>query len=255
MRGGWFRFYNDALNDPKVQCLSGDLFKAWVNLLCLASKQSGILPTISEIAYCLRLSPEAAQATVTSLGQRELLDCGEDGRWHPHNWKNRQSKSDNSTPRVQKHRLKRSRNGKETAQVTDIDREREKEFSPRKNSFSLSAAETPPPPAGSLASAPVEGALARQPPGGSVPPPRPPHSGMSPDMGDDYRAPPTNRDPDPPMTDANREALHLLNSSTPTPRPHYPTDLTDDEKRNIAIDPKFWTPAQILALRNQSGGR
>jgi hypothetical protein len=252
MRGGWFRFYNDALNDPKVQCLSGDLFKTWVNLLCLASKQSGILPTISEIAYCLRLSPEATQAVVTNLGHTGLLDRDEDGRWHPHNWKNRQSKSDNSTPRVQKHRLKRSRNGKETAEVTDIDREREKELSPRKSSFSLSAAETPPPAAGSLASAPVEGALARQPPGGSVPPsppPRPPRQGMSPDMGNDYRAPPANRDPDPPMTDANREALAQLN------RPHYPSNLTDDEKRNIAIDPKFWTPTQIHKQRNQSSGR
>jgi len=36
--GGWFRFYNDALDNPKVQLLPSDLFKTWVNLLCIASR-------------------------------------------------------------------------------------------------------------------------------------------------------------------------------------------------------------------------
>jgi uncharacterized protein YdaU (DUF1376 family) len=43
--------------------------------------------------------------------------------------------------------------------------------------------------------------------------------------------------------------------SPPHAQLHYPTDLSDDEKRLIAIEPKTWTPAQILALRNQSSGR
>jgi len=31
----WFRMYAEVLDDPKVQRLSGDEFKAWVNILCL----------------------------------------------------------------------------------------------------------------------------------------------------------------------------------------------------------------------------
>ena len=31
----WFRFYHGALHDPKVQSLRPELFKFWVNLLCL----------------------------------------------------------------------------------------------------------------------------------------------------------------------------------------------------------------------------
>ena len=40
----WFRLYNDVINDPKVQRLDGETFKAWINILCLASKGGGVLP-------------------------------------------------------------------------------------------------------------------------------------------------------------------------------------------------------------------
>ena len=52
------------------------------------------------------------------------------------------------------------------------------------------------------------------------------------------------------MTDSNKAALAKLNDQ-PT---EYPP-LTDDEKRLVAIEPKTWTPARILAARNQSSGR
>ena len=34
----WLRLYDDVLDDPEVQRLPPDLFKHWVNLLCLANK-------------------------------------------------------------------------------------------------------------------------------------------------------------------------------------------------------------------------
>jgi uncharacterized protein YdaU (DUF1376 family) len=69
--------------------------------------------------------------------------------------------------------------------------------------------------------------------------------------------------PSPPPTDdqpahsknPTADNLAEINQRMGWTRPHYPTDLTDDEKRNIAIDPKFWTPAQIHKQRNQSSGR
>ena len=34
----WFRFYDDAINDPKVLKLSDRMHRVWIGLLCIASK-------------------------------------------------------------------------------------------------------------------------------------------------------------------------------------------------------------------------
>ena len=39
----WFRAYDDALNDPKVQRLPGELFKAWFKLSGRAAEFATIL--------------------------------------------------------------------------------------------------------------------------------------------------------------------------------------------------------------------
>jgi len=108
----WFRFYDEALNDPKVQSLPPALFKAWVNLLCIASKNDGRLPYIEDIAFGLRVKNEAAEKIVRKLTALELLDWVDDKSClEPHNWPERQFKSDNSTARVREHRkLKRFSN-------------------------------------------------------------------------------------------------------------------------------------------------
>lgn len=103
----WFRFYSEALDDPKVQRLPGDLFKAWVNLLCLANDGTprGTLPSIEDIGFRLRLTPAKTRAIVDDLVSRGLIDA--DGETlQPHNWSDRQAKSDNVAERVQKHRAK-----------------------------------------------------------------------------------------------------------------------------------------------------
>jgi hypothetical protein len=108
----WFRFYDDALNDPKVQSLPPALFKAWVNLLCLASKNDGRLPPVADVAFALRVKNEAAAKVLHLLCDAGLVDTIDgDSVLEPHNWSQRQFKSDNSTARVQEHRkLKRFSN-------------------------------------------------------------------------------------------------------------------------------------------------
>jgi hypothetical protein len=119
----WFRFYSEALNDPKVQALAGDLFKAWVNLLALSNMDrsgQGRLPPLKDIAFHLRLSLDEANNYVNELIERELLDQSPEGLV-PHNWEVRQFKSDCSTARVRKHREKQSdrpRNGDGTLPET-----------------------------------------------------------------------------------------------------------------------------------------
>lgn len=105
----WFRFYDEALDDPKVQRLSPHLFRAWVNLLCLASKAEGVLPSIADIAFRLRMSENDARAAVDDLILAELLDIGPDGRLCPHNWSGRQCASDTSKERTRKWREKKGK--------------------------------------------------------------------------------------------------------------------------------------------------
>lgn len=120
----WFRFHDEVLNDPKVQRLDGHTFKAWVNLLCLASQNDGKLPCIEDIAFALRETVDGVRTVLERLlngGLIDRLSGGADG-WHyaPHGWSERQYKSDTSTDRVKRFR-QRSRNVSETAPDTDTD--------------------------------------------------------------------------------------------------------------------------------------
>lgn len=109
---GWLRLYDEVLDDPKVQNLSAEDFRAWVNLLCLANRNDGKLPPISDIAFALRISPDAALTVVERLsnggGNAPLIDRlsgGVNGYHHaPHGWDKRQYKSDTSTDRVKRFR-------------------------------------------------------------------------------------------------------------------------------------------------------
>jgi len=105
----WFRFYDDALNNPKVQRLSGDMFKAWVNLMCLTSKNGGEIKSLADAAFALRTTEAKAAVIVTALTTAGLLDPVEARYFAPHDWKSRQFKSDVSNDRVQQHR-ERKRN-------------------------------------------------------------------------------------------------------------------------------------------------
>jgi hypothetical protein len=113
----WFRFYDDAVDDPKVQRLPPNLFKAWINLLCLASQNGGSLPSPDDIAFKLRMSGPQVDKLCDELSERNLLDVSE-GRFRPHNWDGRQHQSDISTPRVRRFRernLKRDETVSENA--------------------------------------------------------------------------------------------------------------------------------------------
>ena len=98
----WFRLYDDVLNDPKVQKLDGDTFKFWINVLCIASKHGGVLPSIEDMAFELRVSISVCTSEISVLKQAGLIDG--DKRLRPHGWDKRQYKSDTSTDRVQRFR-------------------------------------------------------------------------------------------------------------------------------------------------------
>ena len=118
----WFRYYIEALDDPKVQQLSAEQFRAWVNLLCIAAKHGGKMPSDSDCAFALRLDIETFHETFSALHDAGLFDkeVGRDSHTEPHNWKKRQYKSDSSTERGKRYR-KRSATVTETPPEADTD--------------------------------------------------------------------------------------------------------------------------------------
>jgi hypothetical protein len=102
--------YDEILDDPKVQLLSPELFRTWVNLLALACRNDGVLPPVGTVSFALRISTHDAQSRIDDLILAGLIDIRPDSRLQPHNWPNRQFTSDSSTERVRKFRAKRSGN-------------------------------------------------------------------------------------------------------------------------------------------------
>lgn len=91
----WFRFYDDAINDPKVLRLSDKMFRAWVGILCMASKYNGAVPK-ADMAISLRVPENGVKAIIAYLVDHNLLEDRGDVVT-PHNWDGRQYKSDTKT--------------------------------------------------------------------------------------------------------------------------------------------------------------
>lgn len=112
----WFRFYHEVVDDPKVQRLSPVLFKHWINVLCLASRNSerGAVPSVADLAFGLRLSEPKVRSICAELIAADLIERDGD-QLRMHGWSKRQKRSDDVTPRVNKHRAS---NDFETLQET-----------------------------------------------------------------------------------------------------------------------------------------
>lgn len=137
----WFRFYSEVVDDPKVQRLPAEMFRAWVNLLCLASANGGFLPSANDIAYKLRITGARVDTIIDEMVAQELMDVCDDGTICPHNWNGRQFKSDHdetSSERQQRYRQRKRnalrngtsnalRNGRTSRDVTRTDTETDTE--------------------------------------------------------------------------------------------------------------------------------
>lgn len=153
MTGRWWRAYDEALHDPKLIALPDRLFRAWFNLLCIASKHGGILPAMATVAIELRVSLHKAAEWVTALVLAGLVDEIEPGKFSPHNWDRRQFQSDVTDPtnatRQKRHR-ERHRVTENTVTSTVTDKRPETEAEEQKTEKKDSE------PNGSGADAPVD---------------------------------------------------------------------------------------------------
>jgi hypothetical protein len=101
--GRWFKFYEDCVDDPQIQKLSPELFKSWVNLLCLTAKYDGFLPDLSDISFALRMPPEQAEKAVMALVKEGLLVI-ENSVLVPDDWAGRVGTSVNNAKRQKRFR-------------------------------------------------------------------------------------------------------------------------------------------------------
>ncbi len=106
-RNPWFRLYAEVVEDPKVQRLSGELFKYWINLLCLSCKYDGSVNR-EDFAFGLRLNEKKANEVLDAFLNLHLIEIVEE-KIIPHNWNGRQFLSDRSTERSHRFR-ERQRN-------------------------------------------------------------------------------------------------------------------------------------------------
>lgn len=111
----WCRLYTDVVDNPKVQRLPENLFKVWINVLCLATRNNGVLPEIGDLAFSLRMSETYTSQAITDLIAARLLDITETGV-APHDWDARQYKGDVSTERVGKYRQRVKENGEKVGE-------------------------------------------------------------------------------------------------------------------------------------------
>jgi len=104
----WLRFYTDTLENLKIQKLPPNLFKAWVNFLCISKIFNGVLPDTETIAYRLHCAQKQIDHWRNELVSRRLIDRLPDGGFRMHDWDEHQYVSDNSTERVRKYRSKQA---------------------------------------------------------------------------------------------------------------------------------------------------
>lgn len=148
----WFRLYDDVVNDPKIIKLSDEIFRVWVNLLCIASKNSGVLPPTDDLAIMLRIKVHKVAAVIARLVQLGLLDRTDAG-FAPHNWNARQYRTDATDPTAAS-RAKRYRDRKRDATVMQGVTDKRPESETDAEQIDVLEARAPErPPAGSLISA------------------------------------------------------------------------------------------------------
>lgn len=126
----WFRSYADTHRNPKIARLSDKDFRLWHQLLCIAAENDGTIPPLEDLKHLLRMRLDHCSALLKRFQTGGLLD-GLEGGYAPHNWSERQFKSDTSTDRVRKYRQSRNVSGNvpvtppDTESDTDTEKKKE----------------------------------------------------------------------------------------------------------------------------------
>lgn len=119
MKRSWIRLYTEVPHDPKAQRLQPALFKFWINCLCLAGGNSGVLPPVDEIAWVLRMNDQQVIDQLSKLEDAKFLERSESS-FVPHGWDKRQYQTDLSTERVKRFRERSTKQSDERFEKQDV---------------------------------------------------------------------------------------------------------------------------------------
>jgi hypothetical protein len=125
----WWRAYDHALNNRKLQQLGGDTFKGWFNLCCIASAEQaeGVLPSMDDLSFALRMNNQRVAALLTELVKAKLIDKLPDGGFKMHDWEEFQYPSDRDATGAERAKRYRDakRNARNASQSNDRDDDRD----------------------------------------------------------------------------------------------------------------------------------
>lgn len=115
MRGLWLRLYVDVPNNRKVQILPDAAFKFWINLLCVTKEEDkdGIIPSVKDIAFKLRLQEKKVEKTLELLRSENLLDTLPEGD-RLHDWDKLQPLNDSDPTNAERQRRYRENHSRKS---------------------------------------------------------------------------------------------------------------------------------------------
>jgi len=100
----WFKVHNEILEDRKIHQMPGELFKRFMFLAAMASRdkiRDGRLPEIEEMAWCLHCDESELLADLELLSKKYNMVHNEKGIWFVTNFSKRQEASSNAERQAQ----------------------------------------------------------------------------------------------------------------------------------------------------------
>ena len=87
----WIKLYHEILDDPKMMQMPEILFGRCIKLFLLAGDENkdGLLPSISDISWRLRIPEEEIESDLIELQKAGIANQDENG-WRITKWKDRQ---------------------------------------------------------------------------------------------------------------------------------------------------------------------
>ncbi len=120
----WIKLYHEVLDDPKMARLPDSLWRRTVEAFLLAGRAEagGLLPPLADMAWSLRITPEALEADLTILATHSVVEMRA-GRWFVSHFAKRQAKETGAErmARQRERQRKRAYYGTETTELRSSD--------------------------------------------------------------------------------------------------------------------------------------
>lgn len=106
----WIKLYHEILHDPKMGRMSDTLWRRTIELFLLAGEfdQDGVLPSIEEMSWTLRITEDECNETLHQLQRLQIVHCNDKGEWVVTKFLDRQSAA-NNTERSRQFRQRKQR--------------------------------------------------------------------------------------------------------------------------------------------------